>query len=48
MNGFTDTAKQEQGFSLAAFLLSIFNLDLRDKLSEQQPEQDEGAYTWGL
>ncbi|HEX8601071.1 MAG TPA: hypothetical protein VF774_00360 [Pseudoduganella sp.] len=49
MNGFTDTAKQDQSsFSLIAFLTSLFNLELRDKLSEQQPHQEEGAYTWGL
>jgi hypothetical protein len=48
MNGFTDTAKQESPFSLMGLIASWFNLPLRDQLSEQQPHQEEGAYTWGL
>ena len=48
MNGFTDTAKQQDEFSLSNFLLSLFNLELRDKLSEQKEDQGDAAYTWGL
>ena len=49
MNGLTDTAKQQNnGFSLSEFLLSLFQLDARDKLSDQAQDREEAAYTWGL
>ena len=49
MNGLTDTAKQQTGgLTIGEFLLSLFHLDLRDKLSEQQQDREEAAYTWGL
>lgn len=48
MNGYTDTAKQQDEFSLTAFIASLFNLELRDKLSEQKQDQEDAAYHWGM
>ncbi|GGX88376.1 hypothetical protein GJV26_10805 [Massilia dura] len=49
MNGLTDIAKQQNtGFSFFEFIVSLFHLELRDKLSDQQQDREEAAYTWGL
>ncbi|WP_338770248.1 hypothetical protein [Massilia sp. METH4] len=49
MNGLSDSAKQQNsGFSLSEFLLDLFQLDIRDKLSDQAQDREEAAYTWGL
>jgi hypothetical protein len=48
MNGFSDTATQQNGasFSFAALISALFQLNLRDKLSAAS--QDDGAHTWGM
>ncbi|GGY22987.1 hypothetical protein OU994_04450 [Pseudoduganella sp. SL102] len=49
MNGLTDTAKQQNNdFSLAGLIAQFFQLEWRDKLSDQQQDREEAAYTWGL
>jgi len=48
MNGFSDTATQQNGssFSFAALIAALFQLNLRDKLSAAN--RDDGANTWGM
>ena len=44
MNGLTDSTKQQtNGLSLGEFLLSLFQLDVRDKLSVGFGQSGEGA-----
>jgi hypothetical protein len=48
MNGYSNTASQQNGasFSFAALIAALFQLNLRDKLSASN--RDDGANTWGL
>lgn len=48
MNSIGNAASQQTGssFSFAALIAALFQLNLRDKLSESN--RDDGAHTWGL
>ncbi|WP_296942573.1 hypothetical protein [uncultured Massilia sp.] len=48
MNGYTNTATQQNGssFSFSALIAALFQLNLRDKLSAAN--RDDGAHTWGM
>jgi hypothetical protein len=48
MNGYTNTATQQNGssFSFAALIAVLFQLNLRDKLSAK--DSSDGAHTWGM